>query len=127
MPIQDFSYRCLRLYKMHLNSYGEFHSATSCPESKRSLAEPMRAVLLSASFPDFAHSIPAVKLCSKAYFIGEKDALSTILVIKPLQKRSSYVAVAITVVLLLYMPFLPFRWQLCAFFKTLFSTQSAVH
>ena len=36
-------------YKMHINSCGEFHSATSCPESKRSLAEPMRAVWLSAS------------------------------------------------------------------------------
>ena len=37
-------------YKMHLNSYGEFHSTISCPESKRSLAEPMRVVWLSASF-----------------------------------------------------------------------------
>ena len=37
-------------HKMHSYSYGEFHSATSCPESKRSFAEPMRAILLSASF-----------------------------------------------------------------------------
>ncbi len=40
---------CTRLHKMHLNSYGDFHSATSCPESKRSLAEPMRAIWLFAS------------------------------------------------------------------------------
>ena len=36
--------------KIHSYSYGEFHSTTSCPESKRSLAELMRAVWLSASF-----------------------------------------------------------------------------
>lgn len=47
---------CLRLYKMHINSCGEFHSATSCPESKRSLAEPMRAVWLSASFYNLSAS-----------------------------------------------------------------------
>ena len=45
-----YGFAVCAFYKMHLNSYGEFHSMTSCPESKRSLAEPMRAVWLSASF-----------------------------------------------------------------------------
>ena len=57
-PFVSLLHCCLRLYKMHINSCGEFHSATSCPESKRSLVEPMRAVWLSASFyglPDAPH------------------------------------------------------------------------
>ena len=45
-----YGFAVCAFYKMHLNSYGEFHSTASCPKSKRSLAEPMRAVWLSASF-----------------------------------------------------------------------------
>ena len=45
-----YGFAVCAFYKMHLNSHGEFHSTTSCPESKRSLAELMRAVWLSASF-----------------------------------------------------------------------------
>ena len=37
------------VYKMHFYSYGGFHSAATCPESKCSFREPMRAILLSAS------------------------------------------------------------------------------
>ena len=48
-----YGFAVCAFYKMHLNSYGEFHSATSCPESKRSLAEPMRAIWLSASFINY--------------------------------------------------------------------------
>ena len=40
-------------HKMHLNSYGGFHSAAPCPESKCSSAEPMRVKLLFASLFHF--------------------------------------------------------------------------